>query len=155
MTFSEWVRKQKPNASARHLAKRALAELSESAIIPILAQEIDHVRRESVRAREAKQMHDFFRSGAGTIAPPSVAPEMFASPFAVGDGSDATWGEATVEQHRARVAILRNMVAGTQRTIGLHERAIEVLEATGARCLNELGGPAAIETAAALAEATV
>jgi hypothetical protein len=55
-----------------------------------------------------------------------------------------TWGEMTVEDHRARIAMLSATRRGIDRTIRLHEDAIEAIQEAGVTNLNELyGEPAA------------
>ena len=65
------------------------------------------------------------------------AAELLASSFALGDGRAVTWGQATLEDHRQRVDLLRRHVEGNVKTIQLHEHAAAMLRESGAKCLNE------------------
>jgi len=58
------------------------------------------------------------------------------------------WGTATLADHRERIDWLNSLIQGTERTIGLHQRAIETIEAAGVRCLDDLaqGEPATSTT---------
>jgi len=49
-----------------------------------------------------------------------------------------TWGEATVQDHRDRIAFLATLRNGIQSTIDRHSAAIETLEAAKATCLDAL-----------------
>ncbi len=54
------------------------------------------------------------------------------------DGSRVEWGEATREQHEARLEMLAKHAAGELETAARHRAAIDAIDAAGARCLNEL-----------------
>lgn len=54
------------------------------------------------------------------------------------DGSRVEWGEATREQHAARLEMLAKHAAGELETAARHRAAIDALDAAGVRCLNEL-----------------
>lgn len=57
--------------------------------------------------------------------------------FVPGVGTVA-WGEATVEHHRARIAMLSKQRAGIDSTIERHEWAIERITTNGVTCLYEV-----------------
>lgn len=63
--------------------------------------------------------------------------------FATGDGRYVRWGEATVADHTMRVEMLAKLRGGIDATIGRHLEAIELLNTTGARCLDETTAVAA------------
>jgi hypothetical protein len=52
-------------------------------------------------------------------------------------GRDVTWGTATVTDHAQRKQYLRMQAVGLETTAARHELAIELLEATGLKCLGE------------------
>jgi hypothetical protein len=63
--------------------------------------------------------------------------ELLDAEFAVGDGTTTTWGNATREQHMARLALHeRNAAAGIEGALR-HREALDVLDSSGALCLNE------------------
>lgn len=49
-----------------------------------------------------------------------------------------TWGEATVEDHQARIVYLETLVAGTRRTIDRHREAVASITEAGVACLDQL-----------------
>jgi hypothetical protein len=67
-----------------------------------------------------------------------VTTELLASTFALGDGTDVTWGEATVEQHRQRIDLLARMAEGTIETAARHQAAIDLIEENGVARLAEV-----------------
>lgn len=78
------------------------------------------------------------RSG-GERSDPSLERKLFLSErFAVGDGRYVTWGEATVADHEARIAMLEALRNGIAESIGRHERAIVEIAAAGVSCLDEI-----------------
>lgn len=63
--------------------------------------------------------------------------ELLDQKFALGDGTDVTWGHATREQHEIRLAMhKRNAIAGLEGA-ARHQQAIETLESTGCLTLGE------------------
>lgn len=64
--------------------------------------------------------------------------ELLDSPFALGDGRTVTWGDATVDDHRQRVAMLVKHATGTVQSAARHEKAIDELQAAGANTLREM-----------------
>jgi len=53
------------------------------------------------------------------------------------------WSEATVQDHRDRVALLRSQQDGIERTIQSHLHAIEMIEKAGVTCLAKVFGESA------------
>lgn len=56
-----------------------------------------------------------------------VTAELLATSFALGDGRMVTWGEATIDDHTARLRVLGGNVLGNLETMALHEQAIDLL----------------------------
>lgn len=69
--------------------------------------------------------------------------ELLGTSFALGDGRRTTWGAASADDHSQRIEILMQGVEGSARTMILHEKALEILEQRGARCLNDVRSVAA------------
>lgn len=63
--------------------------------------------------------------------------ELLNTPFATGDGRRITWGEATVDDHEMRIAMLYRQISGTASDVARHEKAVEVLETSGKKSLNQ------------------
>jgi hypothetical protein len=64
--------------------------------------------------------------------------ELLATVFAIGDGTETTWGAATIEQHRQRIAMLTANAAGVVETAARHEAAVRMIEQAGVTCLADL-----------------
>jgi hypothetical protein len=63
--------------------------------------------------------------------------ELLAAEFALGDGTVTTWGEATREQHEARMAMhKRNALSGME-GYARHAAALEEMDRTGTTCLRD------------------
>jgi len=66
--------------------------------------------------------------------------ELLSSVFALGDGTQVTWGSATVEQHQQRIKMLMKNVEGTMETAIRHEAAVKMIQAAGVKRLIEVAG---------------
>lgn len=134
MSFSEWVKEQTGD-NEHSLAKRALKECETVDLVTVISREIVRLWRMDNHRVEQEW---FTPLKAKMGKPASMSSELSSSPFAPGDGSRVTWGEATIDDHRQRVAMLKGQRSGLDRTIKRHEEAIVALEKSGARCLNDL-----------------
>jgi hypothetical protein len=67
-----------------------------------------------------------------------VTAELLATPFRPGDGTEVTWGSATIQQHQMYCNRLRRQGMGTLETAARHAAAIREIEKSGVSCLNEL-----------------
>lgn len=63
--------------------------------------------------------------------------ELLSSSFATGDGGFTTWGEATLEQHEARMAMHESNAQAAIEGYGRHRQAAGTLRQLSARCLND------------------
>lgn len=63
--------------------------------------------------------------------------EILTTEFALSDGTRVTWGEATADQHLARVSMLHDHAAANAHAASRHEAALQALADSGARCLND------------------
>lgn len=63
---------------------------------------------------------------------------LLTTTVALPGGERVTWGEATVEQHEARIAMLAKHAAGELETASRHRAAVESIKAAGVRCLDDL-----------------
>lgn len=66
--------------------------------------------------------------------------ELLSSSFALGDGTQVTWGSATVEQHDQRIKMLMKNVEGTMETAVRHGAAVKMIQTAGVKCLAEVAG---------------
>jgi hypothetical protein len=64
--------------------------------------------------------------------------ELLASEFAMPDGTRTTWGEATITQHRERVAMFTVNAQANIEGAARHQRAIDELTTSGAATLGDL-----------------
>lgn len=64
--------------------------------------------------------------------------QILSASFALPDGTRVLWGEATVEQHKARRDFLLSQASGTLETAGRHDAAIKDLMSFRVTCLNDL-----------------
>lgn len=145
MSLAAFLREQiarNPDTDSEILAARIVRQREcRDELAHALAREIDHMRRETARGVEAHAFRRFFevqRAGGAPCVAESLR-AVFREKFALGDGSVVEWGRATIDQHRARVAILSRQRAGIEATIARHEAAIELIASHGATCLDEVG----------------
>ena len=68
-----------------------------------------------------------------------ATPALLDSPFAIGDGTVTTWGDASISQHRARYAWQLRDAAGSMADAERHQAAILLIEEAGAECLRDVG----------------
>lgn len=150
MDLRDWL-ERRPKDTAEKAAKKLLKEHPDAALA-MIADRIAHMRREWARETEARAAAAIF---ALTPSKPitirsSASLEAFqalmSQPFAIGDGTEVTWGFATIEHHQVRIGLLTKQRDGIERTIKLHEHAVSLLRDTGAICLAKVG-----ETAVAAA----
>ena len=92
-------------------------------------------RRIEEGASLGQRSHDAKKADAD--AGPSRT-DFLATRFYTGDRY-VTWGEATVEDHRSRIAYLASLRNGIDATIQRHADAIEQIEAAGVATLADLG----------------
>jgi hypothetical protein len=69
-----------------------------------------------------------------------VTTELLGTSFALGNGTEVGWGEATVDQHRQYVQMLAGLATGTMQTASRHQAAIRMCEEAEVDCLNDLPG---------------
>ncbi len=111
---------------------------------PLLAMECRRTQRKAARKIEEEVAGNHGAPGVASDAQPGIdagAPsrsDFLATRFYTGDHY-VTWGEATVEDHRNRIAYLASLRNGIDVTIQRHADAIEQIEAAGVASLNDLG----------------
>jgi hypothetical protein len=138
----EWLA-ERENRNARDLALEIVKRHRDWAV-SMVADRIENIRRGVVRAVEA-QIADSIMAGVQLRDPvrlPAPALDVFADlmsqPFRLGNGTSVLWGEATLEQHEQRIAMLTKTRDGLNRTIERHAEAVQLLRTSGAPCLAAL-----------------
>lgn len=104
---------------------------------PLIANECDRIERQRVLGVETESWAKVRRNGR----PASVLADrakLLAETFSLGDGTRVSWGDATADDHRKRIAMLDRIYTGIGATIGRHVEALELIEAANVHCLNEL-----------------
>ena len=131
-----------PDSDSGTLAKLAADSiLSSDDIVMIIEWAIKHIKRDNF---ELPIESDVFGALGRASINRSIDPVVFAgllqSHFRLGDqaGTIVTWGMATVPQHEQRIARLQVHVRGIEETIDRHMVAIQLIEAEGVTCLNEV-----------------
>ena len=76
-------------------------------------------RKAKLRARVRVLVNDL----AGDVLS-GWAPELMAGTFALGDGTEVSFSDATIAQHEERASWLEAHAAGTMETAAIHRRAI-------------------------------
>lgn len=64
--------------------------------------------------------------------------QILSASFSLPDGTRVLWGDATIEQHKARRDFLLSQASGTLETAGRHDAAIKDLTSFRVTCLNDL-----------------
>lgn len=102
-------------------------------LTPIVANHVADRRRAEVHVIERAT-----RRGGVAVDALDARKRLLDQRFALGDGTFVLWGDATEEQHLQRIGFLTTSVVGLQRTIGLHEDAVEQIRTHGVSCLREI-----------------
>ena len=107
---------------------------------PLLRDECRRSFRADARKieEEAGGAHSISGTQARDAAVGPSRTDFLATRFYTGDRY-VTWGEATVEDHRSRIAFLASLRNGIDATIQRHADAIEQIEAAGVATLADLG----------------
>lgn len=141
MTFHEWVHEH-PDVPAHELAALALEEIPDQ-LIGILANEIEHVRREKARAAERSDIAPILeairaRTESNGIPTLNIDKSVLRSSVRMGDGTKISFGGMTIEDHERRIVMLESMRKGLKETIDGHRKAITILKACNAERLSDL-----------------
>lgn len=137
------IANQNPDGDPRDLAATLLSRLKRADLIGLLAEEIAHAQRSLVRSVERDTFRQAFTATTrAQKQSPATTDEAFRAlfdcTFKIGDGSQATWAEATEEQHLARIAMLEKLRAGLDATIDRHREAVRLIRSHGVACLAQI-----------------
>jgi len=142
--------RKNPKGDADDLAKQIVAKFTKSALVPLVARELQHYQRACVRLVEMTTFRarmrglDADRKDHQSSNQPVFTPKLLSLTFSLGDGSPSIrWGEATAEQHRLRIAMMEKQRDGINQTIDRHVAAISEIERYGVTCLDEIAQEAA------------
>ncbi len=113
----------------------------------VVRDECRRTARHHVRGLEGGTGHNRIgdpgsSAGVSSISPVAERTRFLASGFYTGS-KRVSWGEATVEEHRERIAFLATLRNGIDATIARHAAAVEQIESAGASCLNDIEAMAA------------
>lgn len=126
-----------PKVEEVELARTAIATLSTTGqldlLLPVLADEVRRVRRAHVLRVERASFGTGGEAAEGGWL--RLLPEGFANPRT---GSWVTWGEATVEDHEARIGWLQGQMEALGQDVDRHQQAIKVIRERGVSCLAEV-----------------
>lgn len=105
------------------------------------------VARVAVRWRVRSELRRFVRASEKKVFTPGASSggtrvddlrQLLAESFVIDDGTRVRWGEATVEHHQRRAAMMRNLADRNIADAARHERAIEMILQAGVTCLDEV-----------------
>lgn len=102
-------------------------------LLPILADEIRRVRRAHVLRVERATFRKAGEPAEGGWL--RLLPEGFANPRT---GRWVTWGQATVEDHEARIGWLTGQMEALGQDVDRHQQAIKIIREHGVTCLAEV-----------------
>ncbi len=106
---------------------------------PLVRNECRRSIRSDVRAHEnSPSDHGTSDTQERRVAGGINRAEYLADRFCIGRGKHVVWGEATVQDHRDRIAFLASLRNGIDNTIARHAEAIDIIEAAGVSCLNDV-----------------
>lgn len=125
-----------PDAAAKRVAATMTQGEIESFAFTHLHRLASELYRDSVRAAEVK-IEERGESVASAVAnrDPVIRDRMF---YAPGFGW-VVWEKATIEQHRARAVMQRELAGKCNEDAERHEEAIRMIEQAKVKCLAEIG----------------
>lgn len=94
-------------------------------------------RMQALRERQQRRLEDIQAAYTAELRM-EWAEELLSKLFALGDGTQVAWGEATIEQHEQRIELLMGNILGNIDTLKRHQLAVELLTERGVTCLNDL-----------------
>lgn len=131
----------KPDGDPEMLARQLLKKHQGASLVTLIVREIALVQRSMVRDTEKSTFASAFRNGGGADVPEvdmSIFKRLFEKAFSLGDGTVVSWGDATLEQHQMRIAMLVKQREGLDDTIERHRRAVQIITQAGVTRLNEI-----------------
>lgn len=141
---------ERPDWDAEAIAAAALRRLKVGShvtriLLPVVTDGARQLLRNDVRVIERAAFPRSARRELGEIVQSGLERKrLLDATFIVNDGrAPVRWGEATIEDHQARIDMLAKMRNGIDDTISRHQEAIALIQANGVRCLNDVASDAA------------
>jgi hypothetical protein len=100
-------------------------------------REDERARTEFGGSKFAMHLHDMKEHMRAEIRLELTA-ELLDAPFALGNGTTVTWGDASIEDHERRIEMLVAHAGGTLATAQRHDAAISMIRAGDVTCLRDL-----------------
>jgi hypothetical protein len=86
---------------------------------------------------EAARQKEYVKPGSDEDPAVAARRALLRDTVYVPEKGRVAWGELTVDDHEARIAFLRQRIAGHQATIDRHQEAVAVLRESGCKTLDE------------------
>ena len=146
--------KESPESTVEEVVNEIITTVEKPDFAPLVEDAVLHAQRDVTRSIEktwrAKTVKQL-RESRATLPEPTEATAalmdglqgMLTRKFALGTGQSVRWGEATIEQHLQRIAMLMSQREGIDATIARHEEAIAIIERSGRQSLDEVYSAAA------------
>lgn len=143
-----------PKADDHRVAERILRSVAKADLMPLLVDAVGTVRREKVRRHE--HVLDGLKARMPKLRAVSYTPDerrnllsrlklepkdfydLCRQKIDMGNGTSARWGAVSVKQLIQRREMLLRQQAGLRSTIERLDTVIQLLEKTGADCLDDL-----------------
>lgn len=124
-------------------------QMTEDDMLRLLVAEVGHIRRLRSLSIERKA----FEHSSSTPTTDNMTTQLrrttnistllqfaplYDERFVTARGVWVTWGQATIDDHRARIALLNKQITGIQQTVTQHETAIELIRTQGGTCLADV-----------------
>ena len=130
-----------PTGDPTKMASALIAKLGKGELVQLLAHEIAGEQRILTLSHEKSAFARKFLANPPTASSEAISKafkELAGTRFSLGRGRKVDWMEATVEDHRARIAYLAKLRGGIDKTIQRHQAAIDAIEEHGVTCLREI-----------------
>lgn len=129
--------------SAARIARALRPQASERDILGLIEDAVEHERRSIVSDFEKSAFRALVKSKPFLPLPiDDTALDRFRAlydeSFSLADGRDVKWGDATIEEHEQRIAMLESMQRGIAEAIGHHVQAISLIRAEGVERLRDI-----------------
>lgn len=145
-----------PDATSETIARNILTTINKHDLLALLIEEVDHARRAVTknheRAANVARMNAFLQRMSTSTPTPTTwekvaefdamnrerIKQLMIQSWSLGDGTKVQIGEATLDQIRQRLDMLRKQHAGLGKTIEDLQTVERELVRSGATCLNDL-----------------
>lgn len=143
-----------PGLSVDELARKYLRAATQDDLLPLIRDVFRNVERSQTRALEVSKDIQRLLASPMPRAPKPLSEEnrkiielLGQAPYRFA-GSSKRFAAMTVQDHRERIRMLSVQQAGLARSIQIHQRAIELIEAQKVTCLDEIAEEVELAAAA-------